>query len=89
VFTAQKTLKETRIKLHSTLTIPALLCCSENWTNKARDARRITAAGMKCMRETAGKTWEGHTVSTEIAVLDKVQEYKKKWLKHMNRMSRN
>jgi hypothetical protein len=29
----------------------------ENWTNKARDARKITATEMKCMRKTAGYTW--------------------------------
>jgi len=30
---------------------------SENWTIKARDARRVTAAEMKCMTKTAGYTW--------------------------------
>ena len=30
---------------------------SETWTINARDARRITAAEMKCMRRTAGYTW--------------------------------
>ena len=44
VFRPQKTLKKTRIKLYSTLSLPALLHRSENWTIKARDARRITAA---------------------------------------------
>jgi hypothetical protein len=31
--------------------LPDLLCGSENWTIKARDVRRITAAEMKCMRK--------------------------------------
>jgi hypothetical protein len=30
---------------------------SENWTIKARDARRVKAAETKCMRKTAGCTW--------------------------------
>jgi hypothetical protein len=47
VFRPLKTLKKTRIKLHNTLTLPGLLYGSENWTIKARDARRITAAEMK------------------------------------------
>jgi len=34
-----------------------LLYGSETWTNKARDARRITAAEMKYMRRTAGYMW--------------------------------
>jgi hypothetical protein len=46
--------KKTRIKLYSTLALPTLLYGSENWTTKARDARRITAAEMKCMRTRAG-----------------------------------
>jgi hypothetical protein len=37
---------------------------SENWTNKARDARRITAAEMKYMRITAGYTWTDHKTNT-------------------------
>jgi hypothetical protein len=40
-------------KLFNTLALPALLYRSENWTIKARDARRMTAAEMKYMRKTA------------------------------------
>jgi hypothetical protein len=47
VFRRQTTLKKTRIKLYNTLVLPALSYGSENWTIKARDARRITAAEMK------------------------------------------
>jgi hypothetical protein len=36
--------KKTRIKLYNTLALPTLLYGSENWTIKARDAGRITAA---------------------------------------------
>jgi hypothetical protein len=36
--------KKTRIKLHNTLALPALLYAGENWTTAARDARRITAS---------------------------------------------
>jgi hypothetical protein len=42
-----------RIKLYNTLALPTLLYGSENWTVKARDAGRITAAEMKYMRITA------------------------------------
>jgi hypothetical protein len=35
----------------------AFLCVSENGTIKARDARRITASEIKCVRNTAGCTW--------------------------------
>jgi hypothetical protein len=34
-----------------------VLLGSENWTIKARDARRITAANMKHMRRTAVYIW--------------------------------
>jgi hypothetical protein len=54
VFRPQKTLKKTRIKLHNILALPVLLCGSETWTVKARDASRIAAAEMKYMRRTAG-----------------------------------
>jgi hypothetical protein len=59
--------KKSRIKLYNTLALPILLYDSENWTIKARDARRITAAEMKCMRRTAGCTWTDHKTNTGIA----------------------
>jgi hypothetical protein len=39
--------KKTRIKLDITLVLPTSLYGSGNWTIKARDATRITAAEMK------------------------------------------
>jgi hypothetical protein len=44
VFRPQKTQQKTRIKLHNTLALLALLYGSENWTITARDARIIIAA---------------------------------------------
>jgi hypothetical protein len=35
-----------------------LLYGSETWTVKASDPGRITAAEMKCVRRTAGYTWD-------------------------------
>jgi hypothetical protein len=96
VFRPQKTLKKTRIKLYNTLAVPVLLYGSETWTIKARDARRITAAEMKYMRRTAGYTWTEYQTNTHIAkelkitpILDKLLEYKRNWIQHVNRMPRN
>jgi len=73
-----------------------LLYGSETWTIKAGDARRITAAEMKYMRRTAGYTRTDYKTNTQIAnefkiapILDKLLEYKRKWLQHVNRMPRN
>jgi hypothetical protein len=73
-----------------------LLYGSENWIIKARDARRITAVEMKYKRKTAGCTWTDYKTNTDIAktlnispVLDKIQEHRKNWLQHVNRMPRN
>jgi len=66
VFRPQTTLRKTRIKLYNTLVLAALSFGSENWTIKARDTRRITAAEMKCDRKTAGCTWTDDTTNTEI-----------------------
>ena len=57
IYRPQKTFKKTRIKLDITPALPALLYSSENWSIEAREARRITAAGIKYMRKTAGYTW--------------------------------
>jgi len=54
-----------------------------------------TAAEMKHMR-TAGYTWTDHKTNTQIAkelkitpILDKLQEYKRNRIYHVNRMPRN
>jgi hypothetical protein len=95
VFRPQKTLKKTRIKLYNSLALPVLLFGSETCAIIARDARRITAAGMKYIR-TAGYTRTDHKTNTQIAnelkitpILDKLLEYKSNWIQHVNRMPRN
>ena len=84
------------ISKHIIIDLPVLLYGSETWTNKARDARRITAAEMKYMRRTAGYIWTYYKTSAQIAkelkitpILDKLLEYKRKWIQHVNRMPRN
>jgi hypothetical protein len=54
VFQPKKPLMKTRIKLYNALAVLTLLYGSENWTIKARDERRITAAEIKYTRRTAG-----------------------------------
>jgi len=48
---------------------------------------------MKYMRRTAGYTWTDHKTNTQIAkelkitpILDKLLEYKRNWIQHVNRM---
>jgi hypothetical protein len=84
VFRPRKTLKKTKIKLYSTLALPTLSYSSENWTIKARNARRVAAAEVKYLRKTAGYTWTDRKTNTEIAkelnitpVLDKIQDQEK------------
>jgi len=57
---------------------------------------RTTAAEMKYMRITASHTWTDYKSNTEIAkelnilpVLGKIQEYRRNWLQHINRLPRN
>jgi hypothetical protein len=96
VFRPQKNLKKTRLKLYNTLTLPVSLCGSDTWTIKARDARRIRATEMKYMRRTAGYTSTVYKTNIQITkelkitpIFDKLQEYKRNWIQHVNRMPRN
>jgi hypothetical protein len=73
-----------------------LLYGSENWNIKASNARIIRAAEMKYMRRTAGYTWADYKTNAQIAkelkitpILDKLLEYKRSWIQHVNRMPRN
>jgi len=68
---------------------------SETWAIKESDARRITAAEMKYMRRTAGYTWTDFKTNEQIAkelkitqILDKLLEYKRSWIQHVNRLPR-
>jgi len=95
-FWPQKTLKKTRIKLYNTLALPVLLHGSETWTIKAKDARRMRAAKMKYMRRTAGYIRTDYKTNDQIAkelkitpILDKLVEYKRNWIQHVNRMPPN
>jgi hypothetical protein len=63
---------------------------------KQGDARRITAAEMKYMRRTAGYTWTDYKTNTQITkelkitqILNKLMEYKRDWIQHVNRMPCN
>jgi len=92
----KKTIKKTRMKLYNTLALPVLLYGSETWTIKASDARRITAADMEYMRRTAGYTWTDYKTNAQITkglkitqILDKLLEYKRSWIQHVNRMALN
>jgi len=51
---------------------------------------------MKYMRRTAGYTWTDYKTNTQIGkelkitpILDKLLEYKRNWIQHVNRMPRN
>jgi hypothetical protein len=51
---------------------------------------------MKYMRRTAGYTWTDYKINTQITkelkiipILDKLLEYKRNWIQHVNRMPRN
>jgi len=92
MFRPQKTLKKTRIELHSTLAFPALSHGSGNWTIKTRDARRIKAAQMKYAKKkkqnTLGQIIKQTQIKTSIQPHsgDKIQEYSRNWLQQLNRV---
>jgi hypothetical protein len=65
-------------------------------TITARDASRITTEEMKYIRRTAGYIWTDYKTNIRIAkelkitpILDKLLEYKRNWIQHVNRMLRN
>ena len=84
------------VTLYNTLALSILLYGSETWIIKARDARRITAAEMKYTRRTEGYTWTDYKTNTQITkelkiipILDKLLEYQRNWIQHINRMPLN
>ena len=92
----KKVRTETVLKLYNTLILPTFLYGSEKWTLTASQRRRIEAAEMKLLRPLAGYTLYDHKTNYSIrkelrirSILDKIDEYRKKWLLHIQRMPQN
>ena len=88
--------KETILKIYNTLVLPIILYGSENWTLTALQRRRIEAAEMKLLRPVAGYTLYDHKTNDYIrrelritGILDKIDEYRRNWLSHLQRMPQN
>jgi len=92
----RKVRTETILKLYNTLVLPTFLYGSENWTLTASQKRRIEAAEMKVLRPLAGNTFYDHKTNDSIChelqtdcILDKIDEYRRNWLLHLQRMPQN
>jgi len=83
----KKVRTETILKMYNTLVLPTFLYGSENWTLTALQRRRIEAAEMKLLRPLAGYTLYDH--KTNDYILDKIDEYRRNWLLHLQRMPQN
>ena len=76
--------------------MPTFLYGSENWTLTALQRRRIEAAEMKLLRPVAGYTLYDHKTNDSVrrelqteCILDKIDEYRRNWLLHLQRMQPN
>jgi len=92
----KKVRTETILKIYNTLVLPTFLYWSENWTLTALQRRRIEVAEMKLLRPLAGYTLYDHKTNEYIrrelritGILDKIGEYRRNWLSHLQRMPQN
>jgi len=92
----RKVRTETILKMYNTLVLPTFLYGSENWTLTASQRRRIEAAEMKLLRPLAGYTLYDHKTNDSVRrelqteyILDKIDEYRRNWLLHLQRMPPN
>jgi hypothetical protein len=87
---------ETILELYNTLVLPTFLYGSENWTLTASQRQRIEAAEMKLLRPLAGYALYEHKTNDPVRrelqtdnILDKIDEYRRNWLLHLQKMPRN
>jgi hypothetical protein len=87
---------ETILKIYNTLVLPTFLNGSENWTLTALQRGRIEAAEMKLLRTLAGYTHYDHKTNDYIrrelritGILDEMDEYRRNWFQHLQRMPQN
>ena len=91
----KKVRTETILKIHNTLVLPTFLYGSENWTLTDLQRRRIEAAEMKLLRPLAGYTFYDHKTNDYIRLeiritgTDKIDECRRNWLSHLQRMPQN
>jgi hypothetical protein len=96
IFKQSKVQKQTRMQIYNTLALTTLLYGSENWTMKANDRTRITAAEIRFTRTTAKYIWGDYKRNDDIQkelktepVMGKILKYKNNWIQHVNRMQRD
>jgi len=84
------------VKLKFKKILPTFLYGSENWTITASQRRRIEAAEMKSLRPLAGYTLYDNKTNDYIlrevritGILDKIDEYRRNWLSHLQRIPQN
>jgi len=94
IFTKVRT--ETILKIYNTLVLPTFLYGSENWTLTALQRRRIEAAEMKLLRPLVDYTLYDHKTNDSVrrelqteCILDKIDEYRRNWFLHLQRMPPN
>jgi hypothetical protein len=81
------------LKIYKTLLLLTFLYGSENWTLTASQRRRTEAAEKKLLRPLAGYTLYEHKTNDYIwrelkitGILDKIDEYRRNWFQHLQRM---
>jgi len=84
------------LKIYNTPVLPTFLYGSKSWTLTALQRRRIEAAEMKLLRPLAGYTLYDHKTNDYIrrqlritGVLDRIDEYRRNWLSHLQRTPQN
>jgi len=84
------------LKINITLVLPTFLYGSENWTLTALQTRRIEEAEMNLLRPLASYNLYDHKTNDYIRrelrftdILDKIDEYRRNWLSHLQRMPQN
>ena len=93
---SRKVRKGTILKIYNTFVLPTFLYGSENSTLTASERRRIEAAEVELLRPLAGYTLYDHKTNDSVrrelqteCILDKLDEYRRNWLLHLQRMPPN
>ena len=84
------------MKIYNTSVLPTFLYGSENLTLRALQRGRTEAAEMKLLRPLAGYILYDHKTNDYICcelqiagILDKIDEYRRNWSRHLQRMPQN
>ena len=93
VWTNSKLTEHTKIQVYRACALSTLLYCSESWTLRARQEKKLNAFHMRCLRCILHITWQDKVTNNNVleragipSMYTLLKQIRMRWLGHVVRM---